>query len=197
VVPHAYLFCDLPNKGADTMQLQLLARTLMCLRGVKLLVAIPLTLAATSISSPLPAAEVLANNKSQSVIFVCKYGSMKSQMAAAYFNREAQAHGLHFSAISRAFTPDKEIPQMIIENMAKEGLAPTNGIITLTPQEAVDATRVISFDEIPNGNIGDTKYTYWSGSPLSKSDYWGAMSFIKQHVDDEIAKMVTQQNASR
>ena len=79
--------------------------------------------------------------------------------------------------------------------MAKEGFAPTNEIASLTPREATDAVKIVSFDEIPRENIGDAKYTYWPGSLLSKSDYWGAMSFIKQHVDDEIQEIVTQ-NAS-
>ena len=77
------------------------------------------------VSTPLLAVEPTAD-KPGTIIFVCKYGSMKSQMAAAYFNRVAKEHGIHLTAISRAFEPDTVIPDMIRENMAKEGLAPTN-----------------------------------------------------------------------
>ncbi len=140
---------------------------------------------------PLSAAETDAS-KPGTVIFVCKYGSMKSQMAAAYFNRLAKEHDLNLTAISRAFSPDKEIPPMIIENMASEGLAPVNDIISLKPEEASGAAKVISFDEVPQENIGPTKYTHWTNSPLSKKDYWGAMSYIKQHVNEEVDRLVAQ-----
>jgi protein-tyrosine-phosphatase len=142
-------------------------------------------------STPLLAAESTAD-KPGTIIFVCKYGSMKSQMAAAYFNRVAKERGLQLTAISRAFEPDKVIPDMIRENMAKEGLAPTNEtIMSLKPEEAAGAANVVSFDEIPNENIGKTNYTHWAGSPLSKKDYWGAMDFIKKHVDEQVAQMTS------
>jgi protein-tyrosine-phosphatase len=141
--------------------------------------------------TPLFAAET-ASDKPGTIIFVCKYGSMKSQMAAAYFNRVAKERGLQLTAISRAFAPDKVIPDMIRENMAKEGLAPTNEtIMSLKPEEAAGAANVVSFDEIPDENIGQTKYTHWAGSPLSKKDYWGAMDFIKKHVDEQVAEIAS------
>jgi protein-tyrosine-phosphatase len=142
-------------------------------------------------STPLLAAESSAVAPN-TVIFVCKYGSMKSQMAAAYFNRVAKERGLQLTAISRAFAPDKVIPDMIRENMAKEGLAPTNETITsLKPEEAVGAASVVSFDELPDENIGKTKYIHWANSPLSKKDYWGAMDFIKKHVDEQVAQIAS------
>jgi len=145
-------------------------------------------------SAPLSAAEPNAS-KPGLVIFVCKYGSMKSQMAAAYFNRLAKENGIQLTAVSRSWHPDKEIPQMIIDNLAKEGLAPTNEISLLTPGEASTAARIISFDEIPTENIGESQYTYWAGSPLSKKDYWGAMAFIKKHVNEEVGQMVSTKSA--
>lgn len=156
------------------------------------LVGVGIVLVGISIAStPLLAAESTAE-KPGTIIFVCKYGSMKSQMAAAYFNRVAKERGLQLTAISRAFAPDKVIPDMIRENMAKEGLAPTNEtIMSLKPEEAVGAASVVSFDEIPDENIGQTKYTFWSGSPLSKKDYWGAMDFIKKHVDEQVAQIAS------
>src|SRR4051812_43464669 len=67
-------------------------------------------------STPVSAAEPTADQPGE-IIFVCKYGSMKSQMAAAYFNRVAKEHGLHLTAVSRGLTPDRDIPEMIRENM--------------------------------------------------------------------------------
>jgi protein-tyrosine-phosphatase len=147
-------------------------------------------------SVPLGAAEVTASNQG-TVIFVCKYGSMKSQMAAAYFNRLAKERGLHLTAISRAFTPDSEIPASLIENMATEGLAPVNEITSLTPGEAASAAKIYSFDEIPAENKGTAEYEHWTDVPASKKDYWGAMSVIKRHVAEEINHIVSTKVGNR
>jgi protein-tyrosine-phosphatase len=173
------------------MNMRNLIQHLRSLARPKLIGAGIVLVGLTIASTPLLAAEPTAG-KPGTIIFVCKYGSMKSQMAAAYFNRVAKERGLELTAISRAFAPDKEIPDMIRENMAKEGLAPTNEtIMSLKPEEAAGAATIVSFDEIPDENIGATKYTHWAGSPLSKKDYWGAMDFIKKHVDEQVAQIAS------
>ena len=150
-----------------------------------------------AISVPAVAADQ-TEKKAETVVFVCKFGSMKSQMAAAYFNRLAKERGLQLTAISRAFTPDKDIPKAVRDNMASEGLVPTNEDITsLTPEEAAGAYKVISFDELPQENIGGTKYTYWEGSPKAKKEYWMSMGFIKQYVNDEIDKLASTKVGTR
>jgi len=155
-----------------------------------------LLLGVTVPSLPLAAAELTASDQG-TVIFVCKYGSMKSQMAAAYFNRLAKERGLHLTAISRAFTPDTEIPASVIENMATEGLAPVNEIASLTPDEATVAAKIYSFDEIPAENKGAAEYKHWTDVPPSKKDYWGAMSVIKRHVAEEIDSIVSTKVGNR
>jgi len=135
----------------------------------------------------------LAGDTTGQIVFVCKFGSMKSQMAAAYFNRIAKERGLQLTATSRAFMPDTEIPVAVRTNMATEGLAPVMEVITsLTPADAKVAFKVISFDEIPPENIGTTNYTHWAGSPKAKKEYWMSMGFIKQHVHDEVDQLVEQ-----
>jgi protein-tyrosine-phosphatase len=148
-----------------------------------------LVLGMIAASAPASAADPTAGQ----LVFVCKFGSMKSQMAAAYFNRIAKERGLQVTAISRAFHPDKDIPVAVRTNMATEGLAPTNEEITsITPDEAKVAFKVISFDEIPQENIGTTNYTHWPNSPKAKKEYWMSMGFIKQHVHDEVDQLVEQ-----
>jgi len=174
--------------------MQIVARALRCLGPIKWIAPGLLVLGMIAAPAPQASAEPTAS-KPGLVMFVCKYGSMKSQMAAAYFNRLAEQNGLNLTAVSRSFSPDKEIPAMIVENMAKEGLAPVNEISLLTPDEASTAVKIISFDEIPTENIAEIKYTRWPGSPLSKKDYWGAMAFIKAHVNETVDKMVTKKSA--
>jgi arsenate reductase len=153
-----------------------------------------LGMAATTV--PLSAAETNAS-KPGTVIFVCKHGNVKSQMAAAYFNQLAKEHNLNLTAISRAFTPEWDIPPMITQNLASEGLAVPNPVDVLHPDEASHAAQVISFDEVPQENIGNTKYIHWPDSPLTKKGYWFAMGWIKQHVYDEVDRLVAQKAAEQ
>jgi len=145
---------------------------------------------------PLSAAEANAG-KPETVIFVCKHGNVKSQMAAAYFNQLAKENNLNLTAISRAFTPEWEIPPTITKNLASEGLTVASEVGVLNPEEASRAAQVISFDELPRENIGDTKYTHWPDSPLTKKGYWVAMGWIKQHVYDEVDRLVAQKAAEQ
>src|SRR5262249_35169486 len=47
--------------------------------------------------------------KPATVVFVCLHGSVKSQVAAAHFNRIAKERGLPVIAVSRGIAVDKEI----------------------------------------------------------------------------------------
>ncbi len=52
------------------------------------------------------------------IVFVCLHGSVKSQMAAAYFNDIAKKRGLPYVAISRGIEPDSSIPPRIRDGLA-------------------------------------------------------------------------------
>ena len=49
----------------------------------------------------------------KTIVFVCLHGSVKSQMAAAHFNRIARERGLPFVAVSRGIAVDSSIPARI------------------------------------------------------------------------------------
>jgi hypothetical protein len=50
-----------------------------------------------------------AASSKNSIVFVCLYGSGKSEIAAAHFNRMARERGLPHTAISRGIGPDPSI----------------------------------------------------------------------------------------
>ena len=53
------------------------------------------------------------SDKPATVVFVCLHGSVKSQMAAAHFNRIAKERGLPVVAVSRGIAGDDNIPPSI------------------------------------------------------------------------------------
>jgi protein-tyrosine-phosphatase len=124
------------------------------------------------------------------VVFVCLHGSVKSQMAAAHFNRIAKERGLPAIAVSRGIAVDKEIPFSIREGLAGDGLVPTNDVpIGLTSEEVGAAANIFAFDEVPAGVKGQAEVTYWSDVPPATKDYVGARSAIVRHLEEVVSSM--------
>jgi protein-tyrosine-phosphatase len=123
-------------------------------------------------------------NGKTTVVFVCLHGSVKSQMAAAHFNRIASERGLPFTAISRGIEVDTSIPTRIRDGLNLDGLAPTDDIpIGLTADEAGRATEVVAFDTVPDERRGTSEVTYWSDVPPATKDYAAARDVIVRHID--------------
>jgi protein-tyrosine-phosphatase len=125
----------------------------------------------------------LAANKT--ILFVCLHGSVKSQMAAAYFNRIARERGLSYRAISRGVEVDPSIPTRIRDGLNLDGLAPLDDAPqALTPNEAARAVKVIAFDAVPDDKRGVAEVNYWSDVPPATKDYAAARDVIVRHIDD-------------
>lgn len=81
------------------------------------------------------------------VVFVCKYGSVKSLVAAERFNRLAEMRGLKVRAISRAANPENvhaKIPELVAHQMALEGFKVADvKPQVLSAEEATAALRVV------------------------------------------------------
>ncbi len=124
---------------------------------------------------------------SKTIMFVCLHGSVKSQMAAAHFNRIARERGLPYTAISRGIEADNSIPTRIRDNLNLDGLAPLNDVPQpLMPSEAAGAVKVIAFDAVPDDKRGVAEVNYWSDVPPATKDYAAARDVIVHHIDDLI-----------
>jgi arsenate reductase (thioredoxin) len=124
---------------------------------------------------------------SRTIVFVCLHGSVKSQVAAAHFNRIARERGLAYTAISRGIEVDSSIPTRIRDNLNLDGLAPLDDVPhTLMPGEAAGAVKVIAFDAVPDDRRGVAEANYWSDVPPATKDYAAARDVIVRHIDDLI-----------
>jgi protein-tyrosine-phosphatase len=136
---------------------------------------------ALQLAAPSLASEETAN---KTVVFVCLHGSVKSQMAAAHFNRIAGERGLPYTAISRGIEVDTSIPTRIRDGLNVDGLAPLDDVPKpLTPDEASAATKVVAFDAIPDAKRGSAEVNYWSDVPPATRDYAAARDAIVHHID--------------
>jgi arsenate reductase (thioredoxin) len=68
------------------------------------------------------------SDKPQMIVFVCLHGSVKSQVAAAHFNRIAKERGLPLVAVSRGIAVDQNIPASIRQGLAADGLTPADDV---------------------------------------------------------------------
>jgi protein-tyrosine-phosphatase len=90
------------------------------------------------------------SSKPATFVFVCLHGSVKSQIAAAHFNRIAREHGLSVIAISRGIAVDDKIATAIRDGLARDGLAPATDVpVRLTSEQAAAAAKIFAFDEVP------------------------------------------------
>jgi protein-tyrosine-phosphatase len=139
---------------------------------------------------PSRASETPAN---QTVVFVCLHGSVKSQMAAAHFNRIAKEHGLPYTAISRGIEVDSSIPTRIRDGLSLDGLTPLNDVPqTLTSAEAAGAVKVIAFDAVPDDKRGLAEVNYWSDVPPATKNYDAARDVIVRHIDNLVPALEEQ-----
>jgi protein-tyrosine-phosphatase len=151
-----------------------------------------LTLLAAAFAPPASAGDPQGGNGKTTVVFVCLHGSVKSQMAAAHFNRIASERGLPFTAISRGIEVDTSIPTRIRNGLNLDGLAPTDDIpIGLTADEAGRATKVVAFDTVPEERRGTSEVTYWSDVPPATKEYAAARDVIVRHIDTLVPTLVS------
>jgi protein-tyrosine-phosphatase len=136
---------------------------------------------ALQLATPSFAGKEAAN---KTIVFVCLHGSVKSQMAAAHFNRIAQERGLPYTAISRGIEVDTSIPTRIRDGLNLDGLAPLDDAPkSLTADEAATAVKVIAFDVVPDDKRGSAEVNYWSDVPPATRDYAAARDSIVHHID--------------
>ena len=159
---------------------------------VRTLLAAGLALLAAAFPPPAFAAEPGDGNGKTTVVFVCLHGSVKSQMAAAHFNRIASERGLPFTAISRGIEVDTSIPTRIRDGLNLDGLAPTDDIpIGLTADEAARATKLVAFATVFGARRGTSEVTYWSDVPPATKDYAAARDVIVRHIDTLVPTLVS------
>jgi protein-tyrosine-phosphatase len=146
---------------------------------------------ALQFGAPALAADV-DGDANETIVFVCLHGSVKSQMAAAHFNRIARERGLPYTAVSRGIEVDKSIPTRIRDALSLDGLVPTDDVPrSLTAAEAEHASRVIAFDAVPDGKRGTAEVNYWSDVPPATKDYAAARDAIMRHIDRLVPALTT------
>ena len=130
------------------------------------------------------------SDKPQTIVFVCLHGSVKSQVAAAHFNRIAKERGLPLVAVSRGIAVDPNIPASIRQGLAADGLVPPNTFRFLLHQPTQPAPsrflRLMKSRMIAKARgrlrIGRT----W---PPATKDYVAARDAIVRHIEEAMTSL--------
>src|SRR6266513_209091 len=85
--------------------------------ALKLAKGVRTALLAAAFAPPDSAGDPQVGTGKTTIVFVCLHGSVKSQMAAAHFNRIASERGLPYAAVSRGIEVDASIPTRIRDGL--------------------------------------------------------------------------------
>jgi protein-tyrosine-phosphatase len=118
--------------------------------------------------------------------FSSEHGSAKSVIAAAHFNRIAEAKGLPYRAVSRGVHPDAEVPENIKSGLAADGF---QGDLAkpklIADEDLANAARVITLGcELPQGSVdAAAKTADWANLPAVSNGYAGTRKAIVDRVE--------------
>ena len=136
--------------------------------------------------------DTASQDETTRVVFVCEHGSVKSLVAAVYFNRSAEERGLTYRAVARGVAPEPSVPASVREGLRTDGF-PVSDFVpqALTKLEVSHARLVVSFDQDVTQVVRSTRYLKWDGLPGVLADYPRGRDAIVERVDaliDELAR---------
>ncbi len=152
-----------------------------------------LFLLALTLESQLSAQGPATAGKDESVrvVFVCEHGSVKSLVAAVFFNRRAKERGLSYRATARGVAPEPEVPASVRDGLQRDGFLLSDFVPQLlTPSDAARASLVVSFDEDVTKFVGATRYLQWDGLPGVLANYPRGREAIVIRVDALVEELV-------
>jgi arsenate reductase (thioredoxin) len=127
------------------------------------------------------------------IVFVCEHGSVKSLIAASYFNRSARARGLPFEAVARGTAPQPTVPRTVQDGLNTDGLNVSGFVPQLFRDADLDgATLVVSFDQDITALVGGkVPHLKWDHLPGVLADYSRGRNAIVRKLDTLIDQLVT------
>lgn len=118
------------------------------------------------------------------IVFVCEHGSVKSMIAAQWFNRMAAERGVALRAVSRGVEPDARIPEAVAQKLSKDGFDLTELVpVRLQQSDLTNARHVVSigaksalFDKMSKG------LERWDDIPPASSNYAASRDALRARI---------------
>ena len=121
----------------------------------------------------------------KTVVFVCEHGSVKSLIAASFFNRLAEAQGLPFHAIARGQTPEAQVPEAIRVALRSDGFDVAGyRPSAYSAKELPEALRVVAIGvPVAAGPPGSATLDRWDDVPAASEDYPASRAALQRHIE--------------
>jgi protein-tyrosine-phosphatase len=119
------------------------------------------------------------------VVFVCEHGSVKSLIAAEWFNRLAAERGLAVRAASRGLAPDPAVPASIAEKLRGDGFeVAAFRPRALAPSDLDGAARLVMIGApLPAWASGAAVATErWDGIPPASQGYAASRDALRERI---------------
>lgn len=127
------------------------------------------------------------------VVFVCEHGSVKSVMAAHWFNLLAAERKAPFRAISRGLAPDDVIPPLVAQNLARDGFE----VAGFTPErlekaDLAGAAHVVAIgvDSPLFAEASEVPVSRWNDIPPASADYASSREAMRGRMDALLAALL-------
>jgi arsenate reductase (thioredoxin) len=119
------------------------------------------------------------------VVFVCEHGSVKSLIAATYFNQSAKARGLAVTAVARGTAPEPTVPRIVQDHLNADGTSVSGFVPQLFRFADLDGTYlVVSFDQDIAPIVANrVPLMHWDNLPGVLADYPHGRDAIVKKVD--------------
>jgi protein-tyrosine-phosphatase len=131
--------------------------------------------------------------KTGTVVFVCRYGSAKSVVAARFFNRIAAEEGLPFHAVARGIEPEPVIPPYVREPIRADRfeIGPEEKPVPLDAGETRDAVAVVCIMcKLPPGQLAVARQSIeWTDVPDVSDGYAAARDSILGHMKELMVRL--------
>lgn len=119
------------------------------------------------------------------IVFVCEHGSVKSLIAASYFNRAAKRRGISLAAVARGTAPQPTVPRVVQQGLSADGVTVSDFTPQLFgPADLDDAVLIVSFDQdIATAVGGRVPLQHWDNLPSVLANYRQGRQAIVTRVD--------------
>lgn len=135
-----------------------------------------------------------AGSTTGTVVFVCRYGSAKSVVAARFFNRIAAEEGLPFHAVARGIEPEAVIPSYVREPIRADRfeIGPDEKPVPLEAGETHDAMAVVCIMcKLPPEQLAVARQAVeWTDVPDVSEGYTAARDRILGHMKELMVRLV-------
>ena len=124
------------------------------------------------------------------ILFLCPHNAAKSIMAAAYFNQQAAASGLTWTAVSAGTEPSDHISPAVVHLLRSQGMdVSQQQPRRVTSNDLETATRVISLGCATESLPVTVGIEHWHDLPLPSQDLHRAYDVIHQHVTQLLVQL--------